>query len=275
MSNAPNKAMKPLLIAASILVLLVASNGSSQAESIAVAGTERNYLLDGAGPGSKSLIIALHGAGGSAAGFRRRSGLLEAARAEGFSVVWPDSADGNWNDGRVNRRGQLVTDVDDEAFLLALVKDLVARKITAPNRIFITGHSNGGMMSFFMGCKHSKLFKAMAPVSANIPRPMDCKGQDAIAVLNIVGLEDRVVPNDGGGIFGRKRRGELMSVRQGFDVMMKRNGCRGDISTDTQDASITRGESCKAPTELLQIKDQGHAWPNDAAKLIVGFFRER
>jgi polyhydroxybutyrate depolymerase len=261
------------LRAAGMFFMLAASSVSAGADTLTVDGVERTYLLDGAGDQAKPLIIALHGGGGSAKRFRSSSGLKDAALSEGFTIAWPDSEGGNWNDGRVNRRGQLVSEASDEAFILSLVKELVAKGVADTKHIFVTGHSNGGMMSFALGCKHSRVFKAIAPVSANIPRPMDCKGKGAIAVLNIVGLKDRVVPFEGGGIFGRKRRGELMAANEGFNVLKKRNGCTdGDLISDTSAAGIFTGQSCKAATVQVQIREQGHSWPKSEVPGIVGFF---
>jgi poly(3-hydroxybutyrate) depolymerase len=255
----------------SVLVVLTAST-FTQAETLNVKGSERNYLIDIAKGESRGLIIALHGGGGSALKFRRNSGMLEEAAKNGLTIVWPDSDGGNWNDGRLNRRGQIINDVDDEAFLLALVEDLTARGMAAREKIFIMGHSNGGMMSFYMGCRHPRVFKGIAPVSANVPRPMDCAGKGSTALLNIVGLQDRVVPVEGGGIFGRKRRGELLSAQESFAVLAERNRCQGTDIQDGKDVVRVVGKSCKAPTQQLRIKEQGHRFPENAAKTIVTFF---
>jgi polyhydroxybutyrate depolymerase len=244
----------------------------SSAETITINGVQREYLLEGAAEKAKPLIIALHGGGGSAKRFRKQSGLAEQALASDFVIAFPDSDDGHWNDGRLTRKGELVSSAEDEAFILALVRALIEKGVAESTRIYITGHSNGGMMSFAMGCRHSNVFKAMAPVSANLPLPMACKGQGAIPVLNLVGLQDKVVPYDGGGIFGRKRRGELMSVPDTLDVMARRNGCTGLITTDSTGDEVVSGKSCTVETTQVRLKDQGHRWPKGAASRIVAFF---
>ena len=256
------------------LLLLAASSLVVQAGSIDVNGVQRTFILDGAGARPKPLIIALHGGGGSAERFRERSGLAEEAIARGFAIVWPESDGGHWNDGRLDPRGRLVAAGEDEAFLLNLVDQLVEQGIADKRRIYVTGHSNGGMMSFTMGCKHPGLFRAMAPVSANVPLPMACAGRGPIATLNVVGLGDRVVPFQGGGIFGGKRRGELMSVEDTWSTLQLRNGCIGKPAIARgEDVQVLVGKGCKAETRQLRLKGQGHFWPKDAAKRIVAFFK--
>jgi polyhydroxybutyrate depolymerase len=263
--------LRLMLIALFALVVSV----TARADSLLINGENREFILDGAGKTPKPLIIALHGGGGSAKGFRKRNGLREAALDGGFVIAWPDSDGGNWNDGRLDPKGRLVSDAQDEAFILKLIEDLVARKIADPGRVYVTGHSNGGMMSFALGCTHPRVFKAIAPVSANVPRPMDCAGERPIRALNIIGAEDRVVPFDGVGIFGRKRRGELHSVPESYDILAKRNGCQGIEKVETGQAMTFVGKACKAATVQVRLKDQGHFWPDGAVARIVSFFKTR
>jgi polyhydroxybutyrate depolymerase len=258
---------------ACLALLLLSAATPVLAETLTVNGERRDFILDGAGPEPRPLIIALHGGGGSAKRFRRANGLQKAALTNGFAIVWPDSDGGNWNDGRITPSGELVSSAQDEAFILSLVQQLVDNGVADPNHVYMTGHSNGGMMSFALGCKHPKIFKAIAPVSANIPEPMNCKGQQAIAVLNIVGLRDRVVPFEGGGIFGRPKRGGLKSVEEGFAILAARNGCK-KISQKTNDSGqLLLGESCAKPTRQIRIEGQGHRWPDLATGAIIDLFK--
>jgi polyhydroxybutyrate depolymerase len=256
------------------LFLILSAPLSAQAETLVVNGQERSYELDQAVGESRGLIVALHGGGGSAKRFRKSSGIREAALSSGYAVVWPDSDGGRWNDGRLNTEGEIINDIDDEAFLLALIDHVIETGAAKPGKVFIMGHSNGGMMSFYMGCKYPKVFKGISPVSANVPRPMDCAGQGPIAMLNIVGLRDRVVPFEGGGIFGRTRRGELLSVPESFNALAKRNRCKGNSVQNGNEVIRLVGRSCQAATLQLRVKDQGHRFPETAAQAIVSFFGE-
>jgi polyhydroxybutyrate depolymerase len=261
-----------LFKAVCIAFFAVSGSGIAQAETFEFGGEQRSYEIDQAIGESRGLILALHGGGGSAKRFRKSSGIKDVAVNAGFTVVWPDSDGGRWNDGRLNTEGDIINAIDDEGYLLALIDHVVKTENIKPGKVFITGHSNGGMMSFYMGCKHPKLFKGIAPVSANVPRPMDCAGKGPIPMLNLVGLQDRVVPFEGGGIFGRLRRGALMSVEQGFETLATRNQCKANETENGQDVIRVTGKACKAATVQLRIKEQGHRFPETAAKAIVNFF---
>lgn len=261
---------KRLLLKAACFLCLTFS--IAQAETFVFNGEDRTYELDQAVGESRGLIVALHGGGGSAKRFQKSSGIREAAMKSGYTVVWPDSDGGRWNDGRLSTEGEIINNIDDEGFLLALIERLVTKGVAKQGRIFITGHSNGGMMSFYMGCKHPKVFKGISPVSANVPRPMDCTGRGPVAMLNIIGVQDRVVPFKGGGIFGRLRRGGLLSVPESFKALAQRNACQGENVQNRNDVIRVVGQSCKAATVQLRIKDQGHRFPDTAATAIVSFF---
>jgi polyhydroxybutyrate depolymerase len=252
--------------------LLLQAASAAEEQTIQVDGVERRFIVDAGGGGPKPLIVALHGGGGSADGFWRRSGLREAALDAGFVIVFPDSDGGHWNDGRLTPRGKLVSVENDKEFLLSLVKRLVADRVADPKRIYITGHSNGGMMSFAMACHHPKIFRGMAPVSANVPLPMDCNTKGPIAILNIVGLQDRVVPFEGGGIFGRLRRGQLLSVDETWNRLLQKNVCKGAGDEDRGGAVVLRGNDCAQQTFQVRLKRQGHSWPQDEVGTIVKFF---
>jgi polyhydroxybutyrate depolymerase len=271
--SGPVRYWQGLLLAALFIFVANSFAPAVAAEmQIDVAGQQRSYILDHVGTTPKPLIIALHGGGGSAQRFRKRSGLKEAALSAGFSIVFLDSESGNWNDGRLKPDGEIFNAEDDTAFVLALVGQLVQAGVADRQRIYITGHSNGGMMSFAMGCRYPKVFSAMAAVSANMPRPMDCATDGAIAVLNIVGLRDRVVPFEGGGIFGRDKRGKLMSVEETWTTLLKRNNCAGSTQKEARSAILLVGRTCAQDTRQLRLRRQGHSWPEDEVGAIIRFF---
>jgi hypothetical protein len=53
-------------------------------------------------------------------------------------------------------------------FFLAVIDTLAARYQIDRNRIYMTGFSQGGFISFQAGCKYSDVFAAIAPVSGHV-----------------------------------------------------------------------------------------------------------
>ena len=83
-----------------------------------------------------------------------RGGIQELAEREGFIVVCPEGIENNWNDGRVNERNRAhIEDIDDVGFLRALIQQLGMTHNVDPDRIYVTGASNGGMMSLRNGLR--------------------------------------------------------------------------------------------------------------------------
>src|SRR5262249_27387325 len=130
-------------------------------------GLRRRYLLhepSGRDPRKPApLILMLHGGGGTPehAGDHR---IAEAADSEGYLVAYPEGIDRGWNDGRgIHGRTH-----DDVGFPSALIDELVKAKNVDPKRVYSTGISNGGFMSFTLACRIPEKLAAIAPVAGSM-----------------------------------------------------------------------------------------------------------
>ena len=126
-----------------------------------------------------AVVIVLHGGGGNAANAERMSGMSTKADKEGFIAVYP-----NGTAARPN--GQLLTwnawrccgaaldrKVDDVSFIRSVVDDVARHYPVDRKRIYATGLSNGGMLSYRLGCEAGDLFAAIAPVAGAL-NSYDC-----------------------------------------------------------------------------------------------------
>lgn len=156
-----------------VLALALLAPGDHD-RSLAVGGATRTYFLHlpprFVERGPLAVIVAFHGGGGDASGFKRYAGLDAVADREGFVVVYPDGT------GRLGRR--LLTwnagtccgyardhKVDDVAFVLALLGELSRELPLDPTRVYATGHSNGAMMAYRMAIDAPERIAAIAPVA--------------------------------------------------------------------------------------------------------------
>jgi polyhydroxybutyrate depolymerase len=264
--------MKQLMLSFSILI---GSFVFAQADSISINGENREYILDK--PKAKMpfpLIVALHGGGGGNKQFRDLIDLSRLANANGIAVVYPNGIHKHWNDGRLDKRGQLLQDTDDVGFLTALVKDLIDRKIADPRYIVFTGISNGGTMSFKMACHSSLKIFGIAPVSANIPEPLTCQNKP-VRLLNVVGTEDHFLPMAGGYGIIRSRRGSVKSSIETLNNFLKNGACSGteslslpNLSNDGMTSIMTTGRDCELkPVAQIVVQGGGHAWAGSSGKL--------
>ncbi len=222
------------------------------------------------------LVIALHGGRGNAKQMEKFIRLDEVAAREGFVVVYPDGIGHQWNDGRQ----QISTGQDDVAFISALIDEMIAKHHVDPHRVYVTGISNGGMMSYRLACDLPDRIVAIAPVVGNVPSAVPCKPAHPISVLAINGTADPLVPYNGGQV--AKTRGAVLAARDSVAIFAAADGCGAASSTDEPDTDPDDGSrttrtqfACpgKRAVELLTLTGAGHTWPGRAQylpKFVIG-----
>ena len=270
---------------------MVRRAGGLERRSLEYDGRERSYYLvrpnnmDGLGP--VPLVLALHGGGGNGRGMCRTAGGIQLlVDAEGFLVACPEGIDHHWNDGRqVESRQTVRENVDDVGFLLALIEGLKSEYPIDENRIYVTGVSNGGMMSLRMACDGANVFAAAAPVIAELPAALDCDPANPISVMLMDGTMDPLVPWDGGQVhFLRQELGQVLSTESTVSFWVNANRCPFAPTNsylpdrDPKDGTRIRvesHESCADDTRVLlyAVEGGGHTWPGGpqyAPRFLVG-----
>lgn len=258
-----------------------------QTRTLTIGGTTRSYILFL--PDSRTavqglpLVVAMHGGMGTAEQMMGFSRFNAVAAREYFAVAYPQGVTRRWNDGRIFR-GRSETDADDVGFIRALVAD-VAQNVTLIDRrrIFATGISNGGFMSFRLGCEAADVFVAIAPVTATMGADLAarCNPAAPVAVLVINGTADPLVPYQGGhvrGPFG-SLRGAIWSTDQSVAFWTRHNRCAEQPvvtawpDRDPSDSSRLIESDFRAcaggRVRLLRIEGGGHTWPGRAQYLPV------
>jgi polyhydroxybutyrate depolymerase len=103
----------------------------------------------------------------------------------------------DWNDLQ-GGQNMTVANVDDVGFISAIVDWAFKNRSVDPNRVYITGISNGGMMTLRMVIERPNMFAGAAAMIAPLPDryiPFPSKGTP---ILLLVGTEDRTLPFNGG-----------------------------------------------------------------------------
>ncbi|MGD9074248.1 MAG: PHB depolymerase family esterase [Desulfobacteraceae bacterium] len=225
------------------------------------------------------LVIVLHGGGGTGRKMKHyltRGGFNALADEEGFAVVYPDGVERHWNDGReLDRYRAHREDVDDVGFISQLIDHHVATLRIDPRRIYVTGISNGGLMSYRLACQLTQKITAIAAVTASLSEKLraTCKPSANISVLIMNGTEDPLVPWDGGDIHIWWRTfGRVLSTRDTLRFWVERNRCSPSTALveawdeNEEDGTRVRREvygECKDDVEvvLYTIEGGGHTWP--------------
>lgn len=251
------------------------------------------------------LVIALHGYGGSGENILSQGRWRESAARHGFIVLAPDGtvekpdraprlAAGNprsWNAGPASAGSAAARNVDDSGFLRALIDVWVSAGRVDPDRIYITGFSNGAAMSFKAGADLSEIVSAIAPVSNGILARID-QLDKPVPLLMIWGEADPINPIEGGDVKRGKAEHERPSAEKSFQQWSSLLECRGQpsVTTPQRDVKLLQHSICKSGSEarFYRISGLGHQWPGgrnafvsisgpgsdavDATELIWSFF---
>lgn len=130
---------------------------AQELENIVVSGATRNmmvYAPDGLGE-NPPLVISLHGANQDAAYQRNQTHWNECADTAKFVVVYPNAINKFWD----------VNGTSDIRFIEAVIEKMGQRYDVDRNRIYITGFSLGGMMTYHCMEHLGDKVAAFGPVS--------------------------------------------------------------------------------------------------------------
>lgn len=220
------------------------------------------------------VIVALHGRPDTGAGFAAITAMAPIAEEEGFIAVFPDGVNNEWNylEGMLN---DIPHDfVSDVRFLDLLIDDLAVDLHIDTERVYLTGFSNGGFMTYRMACEPTvNRFAAFAvagalmyaefqpPCLVSPPRPM----------LIEHGTEDISISWDG--ITHMPAPGQLvvtLNVLQSVSFWAARNGCDPALTEHfkypqaddrTQVIRFDFVECAGAPVTFYAVMGGGHGWP--------------
>ena len=265
------------LVAFAGVVAAAPDVGDGTAISFRIGGQDRRAIIvNGATDGPRRpAVIVLHGGMGSADDMRIGSGFDPVARANGFIVAYGEGTEFRagshaWNTGHLLRRQ--VRDADDLAYLDGLIDRLVADHRADPARIFMTGGSNGGMMTFTYAVARPERLAAAAPVVASM-FSFDAVPKTPLPILIINGAKDEEVPLAGGmsgnALVRNAQATPFKPVREVVDFWVKANRSRPEAVTQvagTVTTSMYAAEPGGAVTEFVLDADGGHGWPGTPAR---------
>ncbi|WP_162408986.1 extracellular catalytic domain type 1 short-chain-length polyhydroxyalkanoate depolymerase [Acuticoccus sediminis] len=254
----------------------------SQTETIQSSGQRRTYFLlrpaKEASPSTRfPVVIFLHGGYGAGRNIANQSGIDPEVARGGFIAAFPNSSGNHWNDGRPTTADA----PDDVQFITEVVADIVARFKGDPNRVFVGGMSNGGMMTQRLACEAPQTFRAFASVAANMPEDLvsRCHPRAPVPMLLFSGTDDDLMPFNGGAmptsrIFGGSG-GRVLSANDTFAFWARLAGCSGQstaaLPNGSDDGTTVTRVSAKAcggnvKVELYRIDGGGHRWPGSVKR---------
>lgn len=242
----------------------------SQYDSIIHDAGYRTYLLHL--PPSYSpdiplpLVLAMHGGFGNGKLLENQSQLSIKSDKDNFIVVYPEGVKSpagirTWNAGGCCGYA-LNNNIDDVGFLVALLDTLSSKYSINPSKVFATGMSNGGFMSYRLACERSDLIAAIAPVASSM-NVSECNASRGVPVLHFHSYQDSHVPYEGGVGTGVSSH-HNPPIDSVLNVWSHLNSCTSqDTLHNSEDFTHVRWSSCDCQNELhlYLTQDGGHSWP--------------
>ena len=241
-------------------------------ESIIHDGIQRNYIVyipeiyDGSS--AVPLVLNFHGYGSNATQQMFYGDFRDIADTEGFLLVHPEGTLSNGNQFlNVGFPGTTSSTIDDVGFTEALIDELANSYAIDLDRVYATGMSNGGFMSFLLACQLSEKIAAVASVTGSMTPGTfnDCNAQHPTPVLQIHGTNDSVVPYDGNSIW-------TLPIVDVVSYWVNYNNCDTTPTTTTfPDLDLSDGSTVEhsvyedgdlgSTTEHMKVIGGGHTWP--------------
>jgi polyhydroxybutyrate depolymerase len=250
------------------------SQGKEILSSLHHDGRTRTYLVHLPASYSKNktwpVVLVFHGGGGNGEQMAKMTGFSRKADQEGFIAVYPNgtglwqSRFLTWNSGNCcawayeNR-------IDDVGFIRALIGQLKKDYPVDDRRVYATGISNGGMMSYRLACELSDRIVAIGPVAG--AQNTDCKPAKPVSVIILHGTADLHVLYKGGAPL---RMADVRNPRvdrpvsEAVAFWLKHNRCRENPSTEKKGMVVIENYvDCSAGTAvtLYTLMEEGHTWP--------------
>ena len=250
-------------------------------------GRERRYLVhDYSGGKAAPVVFVLHGGGGHPENAQNMSQFDIIAAREKLIVVYPGGTGGvpggrllTWNAGHCCAYAR-ENKVDDVGFVAKMIDNLVASGRADPKRIYVTGMSNGAMMSHRLARELPDRIAAIAPI-VGATFGDEPPARSPVAAVIFVGQEDQTVPAAGGPLGGPERRGVAANLpRRAEDrdvapdvaqaeYWATANGCASPVEKMDAAGKVVElaWNKCTSgkPVHFYRVANNGHAWPGGKA----------
>ena len=233
-----------------------------------------------------AVVTVLHGGGGTGLGVSNLgehplSVFRTLADIDKFLVVYPEGSPDNlgnpgWNDCRSDDISG--SQGDDITFLKQLNAKLMAELNINSTKMYLTGGSNGALMTFSYAFQFPETIKAIAVGSGNLPEFPEsgiCTNGSIlpIPILLTHGTNDPAMPANGGcvaNVGGNCNRGKVISQPATLSYWLQRNGLQNVIPTtstfdlNTSDAGNVEKRIYNGAKPLVYyiLNNAGHQAPS-------------
>ncbi len=171
------------IVSAIALLIFLTVSADAQTVSIRVGSSQRNMIVYApSGLNNPPLLISLHGMNQDPQYQKNQTKYEPIADREKFIVVFPEGINKRWDiSGN--------TDID---FLKVVIDTMVSRYNVDRNRVYVSGFSMGGMMSYHVANRMADRVAAIGPVSGYLFNNTTSSSRP-MPIMHIHGTTDDVV----------------------------------------------------------------------------------
>lgn len=247
----------------------VSSNGSGATSTCSIVhdGINRQFFIyqSSSYSGNTPVLFVLHGYTSRALWIMNYSGFQSLADEFGFLIIYPQgtllpsTGQTHWNVGGWTTSST----TDDVGFINSIIDFINDEYSIDDKKVYSTGMSNGGYMSYKLACDLSSRIAAVASVTGSMTtQTIDgCNPSHATPVAQIHGLQDTVVSYYGN-VWSKP-------IEEVMDYWAEYNNCDAEPSTSEIFGDNGGGindvySNCNNQTnvELFLMNNMGHDWPN-------------
>jgi polyhydroxybutyrate depolymerase len=222
-----------------------------------------------------ALVVVLHGAFSGSAEIEKRAGFSALADKEGFVVVYPEGIGilgflQHWNAGHCCGKAA-EDDVDDVGFVADVIEEVKNYLTIDTTRIYMTGFSNGGMLTHRFAAEHPEILAAAAPVAGAISSGDSADEDDwqiptpnsVVPMIIFHGREDLRIPYASEGLGD----GPFYSTALESSLFWSSsNGCDAhhrEQSLSFGGVTVDTWSDCEKNVDVLlfSLGEWGHRWP--------------
>lgn len=205
-------------------------------------------------PDNRPLLISMHGMNQDANYQRSQAKYEDVADTAKFVVVYPDGEGKSWD----------LSGMKDINFILDIIEEMHTRHKINKNRVYLSGFSMGGMMTYYAMTKIADKIAAFAPVSGYNMGGANTNSSRPVPIFHVHGTGDDVCT--------------YSPVQSHIDAWVKRNKCdatplvskpaTGPANTT---ATISRYRNGLNGVEVAHLKlpGKGHWHSNDPAMAMT------
>ena len=221
------------------------------------------------------LVFNIHGFGDTGPGQRTYAKMDAVADTAGFLVAYPTGYNNVWNGGSAYYATTSPPAIEDDVQYFSDLIDTIGQYFNIDQtRVYACGMSNGGDMSYRLGCELSERIAAIGPVTGTMISDVyaSCSPSKPMPVVHMHGTND-FISNIGGGPGWESLRAALLLFAGINNCPSPSAGTIPNI--DPSDGTLTKTyqSECSSGAEILLylVRQGGHTWPGSVSNFFTLF----